>query len=158
MTPQQTPNSSHSSEEFVQVAVPRSLYPRVLRILADAMAEQAHVPQPDLTNQNSAGKRDGPWTAEEVRRLRPLIAKNPTAFTLMEMTCANPGVRVSFKDVKVQAGRKHGDARADLASLSRITSHRLNRDHWTVHVEKGPDGSIVYDASPEVAAAWKNSQ
>jgi hypothetical protein len=130
----------------------------VLRILADAMADQSRPPNPDLPSQTSAVKRDGPWTADEVRRLRPLISKNPTAFTLMEMTCANPGVRVSFKEVKEQAGRKHGDARADLASLSRITSHRMNRAHWPVHVEKGPDGSIVYDASPEVAAAWKSAE
>ena len=144
-------NGNRVIDGFINVAVPTHLYPKVLRVLADCMAEPPEAAEPMVLSPHAPGREYYP---EQIRQFRSLIADNVTAFTMMEMTSENPGVRVSFKEVRKRAGLSHGKARADLAGLSRITG-RLGWPNWPVHVEKGPDGAIVYDASPEIAAAWK---
>lgn len=139
-------------DEFINVAVPRRLYGLVIRTMADAMAREAHE-LPKLQTEKSPDLPERAWTAEDVRHLN-LIVTNPTVRALMDMTCKRAGTRVSFREVFEHVGRNYGQARADLAGFTKLIQQRFNRSNWPVHVKQGADGTLTYDAAPEIAAAW----
>jgi hypothetical protein len=145
-----------SSDDLIQVAVPRRLYPLVLRVLADGMTPPtagAAVFPAVPTVRDTTAEVHIPWTADDIRTLRRLLT-NPTQRALMELTCAKAGRRISFTDVKEAAGTSHGQARADLAGLTKVIRQHLGRSNWPVDVKQTGNGTLTYDVTPEIAAAW----
>ena len=142
-------------DDLVNVAVPRRFYALVIRTLADALASEAS--KQGESAPTGGSKPPAPpardWTADEVRHLKRLVT-NPTARMLMELACAEAGKRVSFKEVYERAGRSYGQARADLAGFTKLIRQRFDGLNWPLHVEQSADGTLTYDAAPEIAAAW----
>jgi len=50
-----------------------------------------------------------------------------------------------------------GQARADLASFSRLIRKNFNQEKWPVTVVQGPDKGPMYYADPSIAEAWNNA-
>jgi hypothetical protein len=154
------PIDEHPEHELVNVAVPRRHYALVLRTLADAMAVEAGVnPSTQGGATLGAGEMAAAerWTPDAVRRLRRLLT-NPTALALLELTCAEPGRRVSLSDIREKAGRTFHQSRADLAVLTKLIRQRFGHDRWPVNASQTSDGTLAYDASPEIAAAWNSNE
>ena len=136
------------TDDLVNVAVPRRFYPLIIRTLASALSAE-ELP--------SAAASERPWTRDEIHQLKRLTADNATVRALMEMTCASPGTRVTFQEVYERAARTYGQARADLAGLTRISRQRFGRETWPVNVVQGPDKVLTYDAEPAFAQAWNDA-
>lgn len=58
------------------------------------------------------------WTADEVGKLRHKLPIDSTATVLFELTCREPGLRVTFPQASEQAGRTFDQTRADLNQLT----------------------------------------
>lgn len=147
-------SSATPDDDLVNVAVPRRFYALVIRTLADALASEASeqgAPPAGGSKPPAPAARE--WTADEVRHLKRLVT-NPTARMLMDLACAEAGKRVSFKEVYERAGRSYGQARADLAGFTKLIRQRFDGLNWPLHVEQSADGTLTYDAAPEIAAAW----
>lgn len=140
-----------TSDELVSVLVPRRLYARVIQMLAGALAAET-----GGSSHNASPPSESRWTPEEIRHLRRLV-NNKTAQALMDLTCAAPGKRVTFKKTYERAGRTYGQARADLAGFSKLIRKNFNRDTWPVTVEQGPDKGLTYYAEPSIAKAWNSA-
>jgi hypothetical protein len=137
------------TDDLVNVAVPRRFYPLIIRTLASALsAEEAPA---------AAASSERPWTRDEIHQLKRLTADNATVRALLEITSASPGTRVTFQEVYERAGRTYGQARADLAGLTRISRQRFGRETWPVNVVQGSDKVLTYDAEPAVAQAWNDA-
>lgn len=147
-----SPTTGTSIDELVTVAVPRRHYPLIIQTLARALASEA-----GPTSDPAGPGEHLPWTREEIGRLRHL-ARNATVRTLMDMTCASPGTRVTFKSIYERAERTYPQARADLAGLTRLIHQRFKGHHWPVHVVQLPGGALAYDADPAIAQAWNASR
>ena len=147
-------------DELVNVAVPRRHYGLILRTLADAMAAEVAAANPTTTGGHSEHGPASPperWTLEDVRRLRRLLT-SATALALMELTCAEPGRRISLDEIRSKTGRTFHQSRADLAVLTKLIRQRFGHDRWPVNVSQSSDGTLAYDASPEIASAWKSAE
>jgi hypothetical protein len=137
--------------EFVMVPVPQRFYPAVIKALADAQAAE----QGDRGALAVVDAR-GAWTLEQVRKLRGML-DNPTMLALMNLTCQRPGTPISFVEVCEHAGRQKAKAQADLAHFTKLIKLHFNTEgNWPVTPHPaGADGSISYEATTEVAAAWQ---
>ena len=152
-----------TDDEFLNVPVPRRLYPLVIQTLANALGGESSFPaeaSPPVHASNPGPAIPAlkppptarPWTVEELQVLRR--SQNPTVEALLDLTCAAPGKRVTFQEVYERAGRSYGQARADLAGFTRLIVKTLGREAWPVNVVQGPEG-LTYHADPAVAELWK---
>lgn len=139
------------SDELVSVLVPRRFYPRVIQMLASALAAET-----DGSEQTGSTASESRWTPEEVRHLRRLV-NNKTVHMLMDMACATPGKRVTFTRIYERAGRTYGEARADLAGFTKLIRKNFDRTTWPVTVEQGGDKGLMYYAEPSIAKAWNST-
>jgi hypothetical protein len=146
-----------AEDELVNVAVPRRHYGLILRTLADAMAAEVAAANHTTTGGHSEQGLASRWTLEDVRRLRRLLT-SATALALMELTCAEPGRRISLDEIRSKTGRTFHQSRADLAVLTKLIRQRFGHDQWPVNVSQSSDGTLAYDASPEIASAWKSAE
>ncbi len=95
------------------------------------------------------------WTREEIRELRRLIAHNATATALFDLTCANPGQRVTFEEVFTHAGRTHSTAKAELSAFSRVKNMRFGKHRfWPVDWQTIDGGHLIYWAHALLAQWW----
>lgn len=143
--------STDTSDELVSVLVPRRLYARVIQMLATALATESSGAAPIVPSEH-----EQKWKPEEIRHLRRVV-DNMTVETLMKLTCASPGERVTFQQVYERAGRTFGQARADLAGLTRLIRKSFNHEKWPVTVFQGPDKVTMYYVEPSIAEAWNNA-
>jgi hypothetical protein len=113
---------------------------------------EANATTPGISSRANRG-----WSADDVRHLRRLLT-DPTARAMMDLACADPGRRVTFREVQAKAGRTFHQSRADLAMLTRLIRQRFDRDNWPVNVAQNADGVLTYDAAPDIATAWKSAE
>lgn len=142
-----------NSDELVSVAVPRRHYSLVLRTLADAMAGEGTALRPPAPSGSKGKKGHKDWTAEEIVRLNFLLSR-PAARTMMDLACETPGQGVTFTQVVDKVGCELRTGRGDLAAMTRLIRKQFKRDNWPLRVTQTADG-IAYQATPEIAAAWK---
>jgi hypothetical protein len=91
-----------------------------------------------------------------IRQLRWIVLNNPesAATSIMALTCANPGDRVTFHEVYRHSGRRDEQARADLARFTRMIRETFGRDQrWPLDYMKQQD-RLIYYAHPQIAAWW----
>jgi len=143
------------SDDFLNVAVPKRHYALVIRTIAQALAAEGSTrdPAPCPAERNWAANPSELWSADRIRHLRQLLT-NPTARAMMDLTCSTPGRRVSLEDLEKRTGRSFHQSRADLAVLTKLIRRRFGHDVWPVNVAQGGNGTLTYDASPDIAAAW----
>ena len=139
------------NEEFVNLPVPKRVYPFVARALAEALAET-----PDASVKRVRG-----WTADEMATLASVV-KNEAVLVLLDMTARRPGQWVTFDEFCAHAGRTKRQAMGDLAGFTQLINHRLkkighNKDVWPIEVVWNEQGSPSYRMPDEIARWWKEA-
>jgi hypothetical protein len=146
---------SDSGSEIVQVPVPRQYLDTVYRALADAMADTSSAAPSGSVLPTQHGRSSVvPWNRDEIKQLRQAI-RTKTPRSILDLTTAQPGKRVSLRDVENHAGRTYPQARADLAGFTQLVRRKFGRDNWPFSVEWLPGGFATYYCdSAEIAQWW----
>jgi hypothetical protein len=152
------------SDDFIQLMVPRAVYPRVVQFLAEVMAAgdtsappvTPAAPVAGPTGESALGFVE--WTEQDFRRLRALNP-NPSVLALLDLCAERPGQPVSFSEVSTRAGRDHNHARADLGGLTQWVKGRFGRTNWPAPAQWGAGGTqeMWYVMAPSVAERWLRS-
>jgi hypothetical protein len=152
--------TNDTSTDLISLTAPTHLFPRLAKALAAALDEETpldeeEVPTPPFPSVPSA-PATGIWTLDEIQKLKLLIAGNATATALMDLTCAVPNVRITFPEACQEAGRDHGQGRADLAVFSKLIGYEFPEKSGKWPVEWAQEsGKGVYYALPYITEAWK---
>lgn len=149
--------NSNSSEDIVQVPVPRRHLAAVIRALADAMRES----EPTQSKEGEASTGVKAWTEDELVALRQKIANRPAPMALMNLAADRPGSGVPFQEVCEAAGVSQASARGALAGLTQLVK-QLHHTEWPVNAEwkvdeNGEGGHMEYAMPPDVAAIWRKT-
>jgi len=128
------------------VPVPRRHYSAVITFLARLMG-----------GDGTGTGLEPDWSEEMIRTLHA-IPLSETVRALMDLTCARPGERVTFDEVRRRSGRAYPNARADLAGFTRALRATFGRADWPVRViAGGAKGTLQYEAEPAIARAWRDA-
>lgn len=130
--------------EIVQFPVPRRYLPDVVRLLARLMDPGG--PRGD--------DRTRPWTIDEFRKLRPMLASRPTALTLLDITANLEDESLTFAELCETAAESRGKARGELASLTTIVRKQFNHEQWPVDAQ-WEEGRLSYRMAPDIAKLWR---
>lgn len=135
-------------EEIVQFPVPR-------RYLAEVIELLARLQHSDRRSRGSPrDNRERPWTKEELKWLRQLLAERPTALELLDITAALAGDSLTFAELCQSTGARPRKARGELASLTSIVRKHFDRDQWPAEAHWERDG-FCYRMRPDTAVLWQ---
>ena len=96
-----------------------------------------------------------PWTKDELRLLKQLLASRPAPLAMFNLAAKRPGQAISFEQIYKSANVSHDAARAAFAGLSQLVRRRFNRINWPIGWEWASAGATAsYRMTPEVAALW----
>jgi hypothetical protein len=140
-------------DDIVHVPVPRQHLGAVYEALAAAMTESRPGintgPPPEMARAHPIV----PWTEEDIQRLKR-INRWATVETIMDFVSESVGREISFSEAQERAGRTVGEARADLAQLTRTIRQQFGRNNWPFQWRTRAGGLLVYYLNSEDVARW----
>ena len=153
-------NRDSEDDDIVSFPVPRKHLGAVVKALADAMspspaqtaAAAATAPPP---HGSGAPYAIVPWTKDELRLLKQLLAGRPAPLAMFNLAAKRPGQAISFEEIYKSAKVSRESARAAFAGLTQLVRRRFNRGNWPIGWEWATAGTTAsYRMTPEVAALW----
>jgi len=152
-------NRDSDDDDIVSFPVPRRHLGAVVKALADAMgpnpAQPAAAPAVQSPQGSGAQYPTVPWTKEELRLLKQLVAGRPAPLAMFNLAAKRPGQAISFEEIYKSAKVSRESARAGFAGLSQLVRRQFKRGNWPIGWEWGTAGSTAsYRMTPEVAELW----
>jgi hypothetical protein len=141
-----------TADELIPVYVARKHYPAVSKFVV-SLDEKSDTSIPETELQD--GLLYNRWRPFEITTLRNKLRIESAALLLLELTCKEPGRRISFDELVQASGKSLEKVRADLAVLSRTIHAMFGQDRgWPIHWTQDSLGAYSYFASQDLADAW----
>ncbi|MEX2238320.1 MAG: hypothetical protein WEB00_12380 [Dehalococcoidia bacterium] len=149
------PQMFGSARDVAYIPVPRNLLRKALRAVADLLEATGTV----STSRGGRAASSEAWTDTEIKRLREAL-KPGAARALLDLASKRPGEWLSLSEIKTASGRNQNQARADLASLTRLAKRDFKRSAGPFDWRWGVDGDkqAYYRVSEQDASAWLNEE
>lgn len=135
------------NDEIVHFPVPREYLTDVIRLLA-RLAES-----PRASRRMPRDNGDRPWTKDDLKWLRQLLANLPIALQLLDFTASLEGDPLTFAELCEATGETRATARGELAKLTSIVKKYFHRDQWPAEAHWEGD-RLCYRMRPATAVLW----
>jgi hypothetical protein len=101
--------------------------------------------------------RDRPWTKEELKWLRKLLAELPIALQLLDFTAGLDGDPLTFAELCHAMAEPSANVRGELARLTAIVRNSFDRDQWPAEA-RWEKGERRYRMKPTTAVLWNEAR
>ena len=163
---------NEEEEEIHLVPVPQKYLKLVYQTLARAMAEtdRSAPPKGDSEMTTTAPTRSGTlpfqtrigitWTPANLEKLSKGI-RCPAPRKMLDMTAAQPGRPVYFKDLPPELDQLERQTRAQIGTLTKVIKREFNVGYdaanWPVDVKWDEDNALMYYImDEEIAQRWRD--
>lgn len=159
---------SESNAEFVMVPIPVSLYPSVIRLIADFQATTTHrVPRLAPTSEaptggsapavRQAGEGIDKWSKSDFETLLAYV--NPFSRAVLDLCSRAPDQWILYRDAVAKSGIKTASARSQLGGLTKLVNRLFPQDDWRgwpfeYDVEPGEERQLRLRLDKESARLW----
>jgi hypothetical protein len=154
--------TTREERRFIAFPIPEEQYEAVLAAVLKALGEGGPPETPSQTAPVHAalGKGDPEWSRNEIGELKHNSELHKSARTLLELTAAKPGEKVTIPEIMEASGRTHGGVRGDLSGLTKLIKREFpsrTLGYWPVRITFDPSGKAEYVMRPEIAEWWNEA-
>lgn len=144
-----------SSDDLVNVAVPRRLYLEVIQFLANAMetgnGRVISPRQEQPLEENCRG-----WRRADVKRMKQ-ETQLPAIVALFDLAEQNGDEPVGIAELEQSTGKTLGQVRGDLIKLTKFAEKELGLKTWPFWPEVGSTGRARYRVQANVRSWWREA-